>query len=1622
MKNKVLKSIIATMLIIAIAMADFMLLGINLVTYASKSIDDSTSNDNIKFAAYFKSNDNETPQIEYEMNKSDMKLYIKVGVENEGYFDGVITLENSNFKLKQEITNSLISSIEGNTITLNRVRAGNIAEIELGIEPVKDESYNPNNLSKQSMISLTGQYVDSTENKTVIESAKNVTLSLVAPKNLETELEAKTITNRTYKIGEANKKLVQVELKSKVLKNAYPVKTTTFELELPAGAEKVEVISKGTYATDGKAEKVLAENIILNQSTLKIVLENKVTDGKISWKQDVADNILVTLTFPETAEIFGEFSAKTKIELYGQQAKTLENEVKYSVTEEADGIIRTSIENSETIYKGKIYSKEDRDYASTTNIEVNYANLVEANTLTEKVIYRTENKEKASNVQYKTTTISKAEFNKVLGSVGKITIKDQNANIVKEITLAEFGENENITITYAEGVKGLTIELTKAVTTGIIRLNHIKSIKAESYTKQEISELKELVEQATVKYSTAEYSFERIKTLNETKSEISLTVTPQVITAEETKEVQMAITLKTDNEKYELFANPTFTLTMPEGVTINSVSNGTISASNGELAISKLEGNQRKITLQLSGAQQKYVTSEINTQISFTANVSVEKLMANRKDTIKVEYTNQGKSYETQSAMINAVSSNAKIFTHLQVENYNGLGTILQKYSDSTIQINGKLPIDNTETIQVPVKYTIVNNFNAAIALEPTIVATKTDKEGNTQELMNYSQGEIIMEAGKLQVIEQTLQIPAGLYYSENIELNAQVKYNYSGTEYEVTNIMNFATEEKEGVRSNTIIDNKLQVGTFAQLGDGTGIQSTDEVYNEQIITYIVEVTNISNSTVSNIKVTNSQENGNIYDLKEVIVNDRVNEFIEHTYAELDTNTKTFEIETLRPGESKEIICRVVAKRVGPANTTTANMSIMADNINEQKLEKISNAVVDSDLKITTKNAHKEEVIIYGNNIYNMLTNIKNLTNRRMENVNIRIYMTDGLTYPEGYTLQALNMEENIIDILSKPNYNKEEGYVEFEISKLDANQEIMIMSYLHINSLPLEQIGSKETIYVTANNLCSNNVEINVVQNETLITVSQRVNIKEDQKVKNNEKVIITAEISNKGYINTQIEIQDELPVGLEVVKVELIRKNGTIDTTESLGVSKDFISIVTDIEKGEIIKIKIEAIVNTSLIVTEEIKNTIVAIPEMGMGGTSNEVIIKIDSDVDTGTGNEDGEIDGEKPEEGEPEHKNPDEENPNYEKPNEDNPGGETPGGDEPGGDEPGGDNPGGDEPGGDEPGGDNPGGDEPGDDPEPTYTISGNAWIDKNSNNSKDDGESIKNIIVKILDVNNNNTFLKDANGKEIEVKTNANGDYKIAGIKEGKYNLIFKYDTNTYELVTSTEIKDYIIEGTNEKVAITGNIEVKEDKQINLQLKELTKFDLRIDKYISKVITQTSNETKTVGYVNKQLVREEIARKYMSGATVLVEYTLQIRNIGELAGYATEIIDYLPQDMKFYSELNTEWYMGEDGNLYNTSLAVEEIKPEETKIVKLILSKTMNNENTGVTANIAEISETMNIKEYADIDSSNDSSKAEIIINPATGTIVTYTVAILNAVVIVAVGMYIIKKKVIGKEQ
>ena len=119
-------------------------------------------------------------------------------------------------------------------------------------------------------------------------------------------------------------------------------------------------------------------------------------------------------------------------------------------------------------------------------------------------------------------------------------------------------------------------------------------------------------------------------------------------------------------------------------------------------------------------------------------------------------------------------------------------------------------------------------------------------------------------------------------------------------------------------------------------------------------------------------------------------------------------------------------------------------------------------------------------------------------------------------------------------------------------------------------------------------------------------------------------------------------------------------------------------------------------------------------------------------------------------------------------------------------------------------------------------------------------------------------------------------------------------------------------------------------------------------------------------------------------------------------------------------MKFTSELNTDWYEGEDGKIYSVALANKELQPGETATIKLILIKEMTDDKIVSPVNIANIEETFNEYLIADKNSNNNSSEATIIISLTTGQTQTYIWLILTVIAIIGVGAFG-TKKIISKD-
>ena len=333
----------------------------------------------------------------------------------------------------------------------------------------------------------------------------------------------------------------------------------------------------------------------------------------------------------------------------------------------------------------------------------------------------------------------------------------------------------------------------------------------------------------------------------------------------------------------------------------------------------------------------------------------------------------------------------------------------------------------------------------------------------------------------------------------------------------------------------------------------------------------------------------------------------------------------------------------------------------------------------------------------------------------------------------------------------------------------------------------------------------------------------------------------------------------------------------------------------------------------------------------------------------------------------------------------------------------------------------------------------YTIDDNdqvvetslAWLDENGDGIRDLNEKLLSEIPVILINEKGQTIASSI--------TDQNGTYTFNNLSSGDYIVVFLYDMANYDVTSygkedASKNNDAVtmnvnIEGTKTPCAATNVIHLTSNVyNIDLGLKINPKFDLSLTKTISKITVKTSNGTTTNTYNNAKLQKVEIPSKYLNGATVTVEYAITITNSGAIAGYASRIVDYLSStDLKFNSETNTDWYLGTDGNIYNSSLANKILQPGESTTLRLVLTKQVTENNTGLTNNTAEIYEAYNDAGLEDYNSTpankaqneNDLGQADIIIGPKTGVVLYIGFAIIFTS-IMAVGIYILNKKVINK--
>lgn len=1612
MKNKILKIMTVILLLVTLTVTNFIYVGVGLVSYAESNI--TTNHENVEFEAKL---------------KEDNILSLLISVKKEGYFNGEITLENSNFSFVVDQKNNYINKIEENKLILNQLNAGGTAEINLEIEPVNKEIFDIGLLTMKSELNLIGIYRDSTEKNIEIKATREVKYEY-PENNTEENIEStvNVITNKVMTVLGEEKRVIQLEANLGLKENNYPIKEIELNMDIPTIDGKTPTIVKKV-----DLNTMTHWDYNYQDSIVEIKFTNKPNkENEILWKKQGSEKIVLTLIYDKDAtpeELKYENTTNdaavgqpnVKVTLYNdKQISNIGNLTLKEIKEEKEAVVQVTVKNNEdAIYKGKLYSGIDRQYESKTNIAVNLANAEQyINIKEEPTKYVIEDKEVEANVIYNKTIIAKEDFDTIFGQNGVITISDENGEVIATIDNSnKVDENNNIVIDYTEQKPtSLEIKTTIPVVEGNIEFIHIKTIKEQD--KEIVKKATELSTKLIYKYNEGQAKESQAQTkLEESKTEARLEANKETLSTIIENTVEMRAVLKGNSEQYNLYENSSITFELPEEVQeikINSLN----LIYETELKVKKYDTNGRTLTVYLEGKQTNYKDLSIEGAI-LVVNVSVvvNKKAASEDSQITMTCENEGITVADTKAIRIVAPKDVTAINSIRELNIETIGqeelkkVTLQRGADkrqleTEIEVinNNENAIENVKILGTfPTKNT-ENNIDIKVVEGITLQEAEgvkvyyTENENATTDLQNTENAwkQEITDSSKVKkyLIEvPSMEKQASIKATYKIEIPALLEYNQTAKEGYTVNYTNTLTKTESEITSTTIyletgIGPKLETKLIPMVG-GTEVEANSIVKNGEVIKYKIEVSNVGSEELTDVTVQGNVPEGT------TLVKPQDN--YEYTgssyYKELPNKIYEARISKIKVGEviTGEYEVRVntgVASGTKLSNTIQVKYGDVIKQSNDTQLLTAS-----GDLRVSVKRVTDRSVDLYESGTVQYFAIIENISNSKQENITVKAKfsnvlevekltlitgmesteITDGDLYRPGNENEAeireIQENELIPDEETSVNTEELEYREEINIGSLEAG-EVKVLSYdMLINKVDNSNEINFSIIAKKGNDeYKSNSIEENVKNVEVLLNMTTNT---QSQYVKAGDIIEYTIIIKNNGTERVEgLLVKDTIPNSLTVNRV-------TFDGEEIESLKEvNSIEISCDIAVETESTIKIETAVNYSAARTEAEPITNVAYAEI-LGekiATTSEVNHIIEANKTEGVEDE------------EPSNSGNDVEDNDTAKGNR---------------------------------------------------MITGIAWFDENANGQKDDNEkTLSDIKVHLLNTKTNN-LVKDENGNVLEAITNENGVYVLNNIGNGKYIVIFEYNKTQYALTkykadnveetknSDAMINELAIENEKLQVASTDILEINNENisGINVGLIELKDFSFRLDKYVNRILIQNSEGTTVKEYNDATVAKVELDGKKINGTTVIIEYKIRVTNIGEIDGYVKKIVDYAPSDLKFSSELNKEWY--QTGNdLYNASLANEKIAAGDSKEVRLTLTKTMTENNTGLINNTAEIAESYNELGIADskstagnkVQGESDYGSADTILGLKTGGEVYITIAV---IVVLALG---ITAFVVGKRK
>ena len=1649
--------ICAMIIVITLTISDFMFVGQAAVSYAVDII--KTNSANVDFSAYFiNANGDKVEKLEESIDKGEEYLYVDISVNNEGYFNGKISLNNNNFNIKNMILSENVAGISGNEVRLNQINAGSNVTIKLAIDPINSTSINSEMLNSATKVNLNGQYINSKnveKDKHIdISGTAEVSINWKSSENTKLELDSSLLTNFIYTNNNEENRVVQILVNSKITNNNYPVKNTNISLSVPENVKDVMVHSRSNAATNSSV-KFSDANYIYNkeEKKLKITVTNDDTNN-VSWVKNVQDSFVITYILEKEASLLNsDINVIGEVSTYDNKNLSLTNSVR--IDKDIDGIVSFELDTNENyIYKGRLYTGEERNYKTTSKIYIDYLNANKI-TLNEGISsFATADATVPANIVYKQIKLNKNEFVSIFGNEGYITVKDNNGIVISTINANSQVDNDgNIVVYLSEGKEGIVIETTKPVAIGTLNIENTKSILSSGNSRETINSLTAIKENVEGKYDEKQNaSVNKNIELRNTSSKANLAVSTNTLSSiEENKQVKITAVLLNNDESKDLYKNPVAKIKLPKQVkALNNITCKVLYANGLDISNATVndEDGSKVITINLSGTQQTYNTETLEgTTIIIHADLVVDQLATNSDENIVLNYTNEiASSFEDNGEVqvpVKIAVEQGLITTNsipeLKLETIGNKGTknVLLPTNKETINATVKIGLINNEgvvlnNVSILGKFPTSSNLGASLTSKINVLSENnikvyySENENATEDVFNASNGWTeqlnTVNPKKYLMIVPNMAIGEKLDATYSINIPGNLGYNLQAEAGYKVNYTNSATSVNKQVDATTL---NLTTGTGAELQStikayiaGEEITDGSTVYNGEIIKYVVTVKNNGTEVAKNVNVkTEVPEKTKYVQYVKTSENLNPDEMGSTDYYKdgvVENGVISENIETLAIGEEKKFSYEIrieddaVNNAISTKSTVTYLGNASKEDVDTIKSNSITNKVSKSDLAMDMVMIVRGSDTINKGIVYAYNLTVTNKSESKLSNVEVEV-KPNSL-----YTISNIVCGEDIIEF----NNNK------FTIEGINPGETKTYEIDVNANGE-----GEIATIYAIANNLYHSNFITERIATYNLTASMKSSN--EGETINNGDSILYNITVTNDGTENIDyIEVSQDISTYLDIKRVTANGKDIEFSTQfkedeqdnteeESQENEENTTNTVEESEKyklgffteetlksGESMQINIEAStseddshsndVHLSSLAEVKIKNLSVQTEEINHILKAN--LVSIEEDQPELVENP---VDPDEPED--PNEPN----NPN----NPENP--KTPGGSEPTEDP-------------------NKPEDQPGNNKqEKTYTVSGTAWLDSNENGSRDSEEqTLSGIKVRLLNLDNNTS---------INSTTSENGFYSISNVKNGRYVAIFDYDTEKYMLTTyqaenvsssrNSDIENVTmnLDGESKKVASTDTITINNENitNIDIGLIEAKVFDLSLTKTISKVTITNSTGAKTTEYNDANIAKVEIKAKNLEGTLVAIEYKVKVTNNGEVAGYVKQIVDYKPSDLSFNSSLNPEWYQSGD-YIYSASLGNTKIEAGETKELTLVLTKKMTESNTGLTNNTAEIAEAYNSYGIQDIDSTpgnrqtneDDMGSSNVIISVSTGAAVSYISLTLSIITLIAVGTFIVSRKIL----